>query len=353
MEELLNRAALLAPALRTLLSTDTAKINLRFSTEDIEAGKLLSLEENLTDEALTEKVKSFVAANGTPEGIAVKGLGSYLVTPNTKTGRLAGKVAIVTGGAQGFGKGIAESMNAEGAYIVIADMNYDGAVATASELEGAIAVKANVSDEESVAAMYRDTVLAFGGVDVLVANAGIVRAGSLEEMTKSNFELVTAVNYTAFFLCAKYAAAVMKIQHRFAPERLYDIIQINSKSGLAGSNKNFAYAGSKFGGIGLTQSFAMELAPFNIKVNAICPGNFLEGPLWTDPEKGLLVQYLKAGKVPGAKTTQDVLRFYESKVPLNRGCRTIDVARAIFYVCEQDYETGQAIPVTGGQEMLK
>jgi NAD(P)-dependent dehydrogenase (short-subunit alcohol dehydrogenase family) len=196
------------------------------------------------------------------------------------------------------------------------------------------------------------TVLEFGGLDIFVNNAGIVRAGSLEEMTRANFELVTAVNYTAYFLCTKYAAAVMKIQHRFAPEKMYDIIAINSKSGLDGSNKNFAYSGSKFGGIGLTQSFALELAPFNIKVNAICPGNFLEGPLWTDPEKGLLVQYLKAGKVPGAKTTEDVLRFYESKVPLNRGCRTMDVARAIFYVCEQDYETGQAIPVTGGQSML-
>jgi len=353
MEELLTRAALLAPALRTLLSSDVKKVNLRFTADAVNGEKVLNLADGLSDEALTEAVQAYVAANGTPDVVTVNGLGSFAVTANTKTGRLAGKVAVVTGGAQGFGKGIAESMNAEGAYIVIADMNYDGAVAAAAELEGAIAVKANVSDEESVAAMYRDTVLAFGGVDVLVANAGIVRAGSLEEMTKSNFELVTAVNYTAFFLCTKYAAAVMKIQHRFAPERLYDIIQINSKSGLAGSNKNFAYAGSKFGGIGLTQSFAMELAPFNIKVNAICPGNFLEGPLWTDPEKGLLVQYLKAGKVPGAKTTQDVLRFYESKVPLNRGCRTIDVARAIFYVCEQDYETGQAIPVTGGQEMLK
>lgn len=270
-----------------------------------------------------------------------------------KTGRLAGKVAIVTGGAQGFGKGIAEALSGEGAYVVIADMNYDGAKATAAEFPGAIAVKANVSDEQSVKEMIRETVLHFGGLDIFVNNAGIVRAGSLEEMTKSNFELVTAVNYTAYFLCVKYASAVMKLQHTAAPSKLFDIIEINSKSGLAGSNKNFAYAGSKFGGIGLTQSFAMELAPYNIKVNAVCPGNFLEGPLWTDPEKGLLVQYLRAGKVPGAKTTADVLKFYESKVPLGRGCRTVDVARAIFYICEQDYETGQAIPVTGGQEMLK
>ena len=267
--------------------------------------------------------------------------------------RLANKVVVVTGGAQGFGKGIAESVVAEGAYVVIADMNLEGAKATAAQFgKNGFAVGANVSDEASVKAMMDQIVLYFGGVDVFISNAGIVRAGSLEEMTKQNFELVTAVNYTGYFLCTKYASAVMKLQHKYAPSYMMDIIEINSKSGLAGSNKNFAYAGSKFGGIGLTQSFAMELAPYNIKVNAICPGNFLNGPLWSDPERGLFVQYLNAGKVPGAKTVEDVRRFYESKVPLNRGCEAEDVARAIFYIVEQTYETGQAVPVTGGQEML-
>ena len=132
-----------------------------------------------------------------------------------------------------------------------------------------------------------------------------------------------------------------------------DIIQINSKSGLAGSNRNFAYAGAKFGGIGLVQSFALELVGEGIKVNAVCPGNFFEGPLWADAEKGLFVQYLNAGKVKGAKTVEDVKRYYESRVPMNRGCRVPDVARAILYIMEQEYETGQAVPVTGGQEMLK
>ena len=273
--------------------------------------------------------------------------------------RLEGKVSVVTGSAQGFGKGIATAMAEQGAYLVIADLNIDGAKACAAELNEkygagtAIAVQANVSDEESVEAMMRQTVLAFGGCDVFVSNAGIAKAGSLEEMTKSVFELVTAINYTGYFLCTKYASRVMKIQNRFAPEYMMDIITINSKSGLSGSNKNFAYSGSKFGGIGLTQSFAMELVPYNIKVNAVCPGNLLDGPLWSDPEKGLFVQYLNAGKVPGAKTVADVRRFYESKVPMNRGCREPDVARAIMYIIEQEYETGQAIPVTGGQEMLK
>ena len=145
----------------------------------------------------------------------------------------------------------------------------------------------------------------------------------------------------------------MKIQHKFNKNYYADIIQVNSKSGLEGSNKNFAYAGSKFGGIGLTQSFALELVEYNIKVNAVCPGNFFEGPLWSDPEKGLFLQYLKAGKIPGAKTVEDVKKAYEAKVPMNRGCWPSDVAKAIMYCMEQNYETGQAIPVTGGQVMLK
>lgn len=277
----------------------------------------------------------------------------------TKNLRASGKTVIVTGSAQGFGQGIAEELLAEGANVIIADLNEELAKKNADEMckkygEGkAMAVAVNVSDKDSVKEMVQETVLAYGGIDTLVSNAGIVRAGSLEEMTLENFELVTKVNYNAYFLCAKFVSNIMKIQNKFDSEYFMDIIQINSKSGLTGSNKNFAYAGSKFGGIGLTQSFALELVPFNIKVNSICPGNFLDGPLWCDPERGLFKQYLDAGKVPGAKTVADVKKFYEAKVPMNRGCRTEDVMKAIFYCMEQQYETGQAIPVTGGQNMLK
>lgn len=269
------------------------------------------------------------------------------------TGRLAGKIAIVTGAAQGFGKGIAEEMYKEGATIVIADLNAPLAESVASELgERAISIAVNVSDEESVAALMAQTVEKLGGLDILVSNAGVVRSGPVTQLERKDFDFVTNINYTGYFLCTKYAAMIMEAQHEADPEWMGDIIAVNSKSGLEGSNKNAAYAGSKFGGIGLTQSFALELCAYNIKVNAVCPGNYLEGPLWMDPERGLFVQYLKAGKVPGAKTTADVKRFYEAKVPMNRGCLPIDVARAIFYCVEQKYETGQAIPVTGGQVML-
>ena len=268
-------------------------------------------------------------------------------------GRLNGKIVIVTGAAQGFGKGIAAEMYKEGASVVIADLNAALAQEVAQSLgERAVSVAVNVADEESVAQLVQQTVEHFGGVDVLVNNAGIVRSGPLEKLEKDDFDLVTQVNYTAYFLCTKYVSAIMKAQHAADPDWFGDIIAVNSKSGLEGSNKNFAYAGSKFGGIGLTQSFALELCPYNIKVNSVCPGNYLDGPLWCDPEKGLFVQYLHAGKVPGAKTVEDVKRFYEAKVPMNRGCFPVDVARAIFYAIEQKYETGQALPVTGGQVML-
>ena len=269
------------------------------------------------------------------------------------TGRLAGKIAIVTGAAQGFGKGIAQELYKEGCTVVIADMNQPLAETVAGELgERACAIPVNVSDEESVANMVTQTVEKYGGLDLMLANAGVVRSGPLATFEKKDMEFVTSINYTGLFLCCKYAAIIMQAQHEADPAAMFDIVAMSSKSGLVGSNKNFAYAGSKFGSIGLVQSFALELCAYNIKVNAICPGNYLDGPLWTDPVKGLFVQYLEDGKVPGAKTVEDVRRFYEAKVPMNRGCLPLDVARAVMYCVEQQYETGQAIPVTGGQVML-
>lgn len=290
--------------------------------------------------------------------VYVENVGLFTFSNNPTNKRLDQKISIVTGSAQGFGKGIAEEMVKNGAFVVIADLNFDLASAVSKELNSqygenaTIPVKVDVGNEESIQAMMLETVKNYGGLDIFVSNAGVLKAGSLEEMDLKSFEFVTKINYTAYFLCTKYASQVMKSQYEIRSNYYTDIIQINSKSGLEGSNKNFAYAGGKFGGIGLTQSFALELVPFKIKVNSICPGNFFDGPLWSDPDRGLFVQYLNTGKVPGAKTVEDVKKFYESKVPMNRGCDTIAVARAIFYVVEQEYETGQAVPVTGGQTML-
>jgi NAD(P)-dependent dehydrogenase (short-subunit alcohol dehydrogenase family) len=270
------------------------------------------------------------------------------------------KIAIVTGGAQGFGEGIVRDLFAKQANVVIVDTNNDKGTALADDLNKthgsankAYYVHCDISDELSVKNMIREVVKNFGGIDIFISNAGILRAGDLDELELSTFELMTKINYSGYFICTKYASKIMKQQYHYAPEYFMDIIQINSKSGLRGSNKNYAYAGAKFGGIGLTQSFALELMPFNIKVNSICPGNFLDGPLWADPTNGLFVQYLHAGKVPGATTIDDVKQYYENQVPAKRGCRVDDVMKAIYYVIDQKYETGQAIPVTGGQIMLK
>ncbi len=273
-------------------------------------------------------------------------------------GRLEGRIALVTGGAQGFGFGIAEGLLAEGATVIVADINADGAAAAAAAFQRQFGsgrawhVAVNIGEEASVEAMAREIVAECGGLDLLIANAGVLRADSVKTFAKKDWDFVTNINYTGYFLCVKHLAPLMARQVVEGRGAWTDIVQINSKSGLQGSNRNAAYAGSKFGTIGLTQSFAMELVEDRIKVNSICPGNFFDGPLWSDPERGLFVQYLRTGKVPGAQTIDDVRAAYEAKVPMGRGCRPADVVKAILYCVEQEYETGQAIPVTGGQVML-
>ena len=288
------------------------------------------------------------AVNGTANAPKVTG----------RAGVVNNKVCVVTGGAQGFGEGIVRELIKNGAIVFIADMNIGGAKKLAVELNNeagrtvAFGVSVNVTDEKSVKEMVAEVVKTVGGIDLFVSNAGVLKAGSVKEMTLKDFEFVTDVNYIGFFLCTKYVAPVMEQMNQPTGKYYTDIISISSKSALEGSNKNGAYAGSKFGSVGLVQSFAKELVVDNTKVNTVCPGNFFDGPLWSDPDRGLFVQYLNTGKVPGAETIEDVKVFYEAQVPMNRGCFPEDVTKAILYTIEQKYETGQAVPVTGGQVML-
>lgn len=265
---------------------------------------------------------------------------------------LKDRIAVMTGGAQGLGEGLSLRLAREGCHVVLADIRGDQAEATAAAIRKAtgqqvIPVKTDVTSESDVRDLFDTAVKEFGRVDIAVANAAILIAEPIATADAERWRAVINVNLFGYFLTAKHAARVM------LPRRQGVILQINSKSGKKGSAANSAYAAGKFGGIGLTQSVALELAPQGIRCNAICPGNLLDSPLWTDKDRGLLVQYLNAGKVPGAKTVEDVRRAYVEQVPMRRGCTVEDVGNVMVFLCsdQASYMTGQAINVTGGQEM--
>ena len=270
--------------------------------------------------ALAEDERSFI------EHWEVEAYRKNAAASGRSPGRFAGSVALVTGAAQGFGLGIAQGLAAEGGHVILADIRSEQAAIEAAAIEAeygpgrAWSVAMNVTDEASVNAAIAAAVEHFGGLDLFVSNAGVLRAGSVTEQPVADFDFVTQVNYRGYFLGVRAVAPVLAAQHAARPDYLGDIVEVNSKSGLVGSKRNFAYAGSKFGGVGLTQSFALELIEDGIKVNAVCPGNFYEGPLWSDPDNGLFVQYLREGKIPGATTIEEVRAAYEAKVPMGRGC---------------------------------
>lgn len=264
---------------------------------------------------------------------------------------LVGRVAIVTGGAQGLGAAICERLLREGCHVLVADLNLEQAQATAEMLaemldqaadadQNVAAHAVDITDEAQVQDLFRTAQAKWGAVDILVANAGIVIAGAIEEFDAAQWRKVIEVNLTGYFLCAKQAAAIMKAQRRGV------IIQINSKSGKKGSFKNSAYAASKFGGIGLTQSIALELAEFGVRVNAVCPGNLLDSPLWVN---SLYSQYAARLNI----SEEEVRQRYIDQVPMRRGCTYEDVCNVVAFLAsdQSSYMTGQAINVTGGQEM--
>lgn len=259
---------------------------------------------------------------------------------------LEDKIAIVTGGAQGLGQALCLRLAREGCHVVVADLNEEQAIETANLLcqevpdRRALGLKVDVTNEDQVAAMVDRTVAELGRLDLLVSNAGILIAEEIEAFPAAKWQAVINVNLYGYFLVAKHAARVMK------PNRSGTIIQINSKSGKKGSYKNSAYAASKFGGIGLTQSIALDLADYNIRVNAICPGNLLDSPLWVN---SLYDQYAKKWGI----TKEEVRQKYIDQVPMKRGCTYDDVANVLVFLAsdQSSYMTGQAINVTGGQEM--
>jgi sorbitol-6-phosphate 2-dehydrogenase len=259
--------------------------------------------------------------------------------------RLQDRIAIVTGAAQGLGEALARRLAAEGCHVVVADINGQGAQRVAEEIKArserlALAIAADVTSSQQVEEMVRRTVEEFGRLDILVANVGIIESREITDFPENRWRKIIEVNLTGYFLCAKAAAKVMKAQQSGV------IIQINSKSGKKGSLWNSAYAASKFGGLGLTQSIALDLAPYNVRVNAVCPGNLLDSPMWVER---LYEQYAHKWGI----TPQEVRARYEGQVPLGRGCTYEDVAKVVVFLASDEaaYMTGQAINVTGGQEM--
>jgi sorbitol-6-phosphate 2-dehydrogenase len=258
---------------------------------------------------------------------------------------LQDRITVVTGGAQGLGEAICRRLAEEGAHVVVADLNLEGAERVAADIaaqtsQRAVAVRTDVSDEAQVRAMVDRAVQEFGRLDILVSNAGILIAGAVDEFPADKWQAVVNVNLFGYFLCAKQAARVMKAQ------RSGVIIQVNSKSGKKGSYKNSAYAASKFGGIGLTQSIALELAEYGVRANAVCPGNLLDSPLWVD---SLYDQYARKWGI----TKDEVRQRYIDQVPMGRGCTYKDVCNVVLFLAsdQSSYMTGQAINVSGGQEM--
>jgi len=276
-------------------------------------------------------------------GERIKERGSRGILEGLKM-KLTNKVAIVTGAGQGLGEAIALRLVQEGCKIAVADINFSSVKETAEkirEIKGdSLPLEVDVTRSNQVKSMVEETVRKFGRLDIVVSNAGILRSYELTDFPEEDWRRVIEVNLVGYFLLAKEAARIMK------KEKSGVIIQINSKSGKKGSYWNSAYAASKFAGIGFTQSIALDLAPYGIRVNVICPGNLLDSPLWVNSLYG---QYAKKWGI----TKEEVRKKYESQVPLGRGCHYDDVANVVVFLAsdEASYMTGQAINVTGGEEM--
>ena len=253
---------------------------------------------------------------------------------------LQGKIAVVTGASQGLGEALALRLDKEGCKVAVCDINYDGAQSVASKLKEGLALAVDVTNYAQLQDAAKAVIEKWGKVDILICNAAIVKSGDIFNLSPEAFGLVTNINLNGYFNTVKAFAPYM------LEAKSGSIIQINSKSGRKGSFKNGAYAASKFGGVGLTQSLALEFAESGVRVNCICPGNLLNSPLWVN---SLFKQYAANQGI----TEEQVREKYINQVPMKRSCEYEDIENAMVFLASDysSYMTGQAINVTGGQQM--
>ncbi len=243
--------------------------------------------------------------------------------------RLKDKVAIITGGASGFGEGIVRRFAAEGARVVIADVNGDAARKLAVELKG-LAVQTDVSRKSDVKTMAEAAIRQFGGIDILVNNAGIGhRPQPLDALAEDEFDRILAVNAKSVYLTAREIVPGMKAKKRGA------ILNIASTGGVSPRPNLTWYNASKGWMIAATRAMAVELAPFGIRVNAINP---------VAGETPLLATFM-------GQDTPEIRAKFLASIPIGRFSTPQDIAAAACFLCSDEASmiTGVAMEVDGGR----
>ena len=254
--------------------------------------------------------------------------------------RLEGKVAIVTGGAQGIGRATARRFASEGAKVVIADLQADAAASVATEIGAvggeAIGMAADVTDRSAAAAVVDAAVERFGGVDILFNNAGVIRITPFLEIDEAEWDLLFDVNCKGTLWFAQAAAARMIEQGRGGR-----IINIASQAGRRGEPLVLTYCASKATVISMTQSMALALAPHQITVNAIAPG-IVDTPLWESNDR-------RFAELLGMEIGEPK-RTFVATIPLGRIEQPEDVAGMAAFLASDDagYITQQCYNVDGG-----
>jgi NAD(P)-dependent dehydrogenase (short-subunit alcohol dehydrogenase family) len=271
--------------------------------------------------------------------------------------RFQDKVAIVTGAGQGIGEAIALHFAEQGAHIVIAEINPETAERTAEKVR-TFGVQAqvyalDVGDHAAVRDMVAAVAAHFGRVDILINNAGVNERVDLMEITPEQWRWLMHTNVEGLFFTLQRVAAQMIAQvpeaikaAGRAPRSFGKIVNISSVTGRRGRANAPQYAASKAAVISITQSAALRLAPYNINVNAVCPG-LVQTPMWDYID--LVEGQQRRGLPKGAWLQQRV----DEKVPLRRAATCQDVAHVVAFLCapESDYLTGQALNIDGGYEM--